>query len=393
MALPVGPVVYSINVNGQQVNEFPLDVELRQEWGCHDLFIVRIEIPRTSMSLSQDNFWPNNAPVSIVWGRRPDSINTWYGYVNHHNIKGNADSGTKATQVTYVLIGTSKPMNTDRTKTWGQSTGTYIAKTIFGSYGLRSILTTTNWLLPYEVQANESDFAFLNRIADKIGFRVWISGSTGYFVDPAVVLSGSSTQGVPNFYSNKLFTQVDTMRDFEMNQGDNLPGAVVSDRNLFGIDAQSGNVFQAQAVSAQNPTITQIYSDWPVTDYTTAKNLVQAKQNRSQFWITATAELFGDTYLYPGKMVFLSGNQVPPDAQGYWLIGSAKHLLKASGTTVSSYDKYVTQVVLMRNNNTIIPNFNTNQGSNVVPEYVPCVFRNGSWVSTKATILYDGTQV
>jgi hypothetical protein len=390
LSLPVGPVVYAIYVNGTQANEFPLDVELRQEWGNHDLFMVRIEIPRTYTGIPTYQFWPDNAAVQIVFGRRPDNISSWYGYVNHHTVNGNASSGSKALEIIYTLIGTSKPMNTDRSMTWGQVTGTYIAKTIFGSYGLRSVLTSTNWVLPYEVQANESDFAFLNRIADKMGFRMWVSGSTGYFIDPSVVLSGSADQGIPSFSLDKRFTQVDTIRQFNSNQGDNLPGATIADRIITGIDQQTGNVFQAQATSNQIATITQAFSDWPASDYSTALNLVQAKQQRSQFWMTATAELFGSTFLYPGKLVFLTGLQLPPVNQGYWIVASADHMLKASGSGVAINDRYLTGVTLLRNSTDTVPVISST--NNVIPEYSPCQLLNGVWKAQQATVFYDGVQ-
>lgn len=390
MALPVGPVVYAIYVNKQQQNIFPLDIELRQEWGSHDLFIIRLEIPRIFTGMANYQFWPENAPVQIVWGRRPNNITTWYGYVNHYSVDGNSSSGSKALEITYTLIGTSKPMNADKNKTWGEVTGTYMAKTIFGSYGLRSALTNTDWVLPFEIQANESDFAFLNRMADKIGFRLWVSGSTGYFIDPSIVLTGTSTLGVPQYSLDKRFTQVDTIRQFSMNQGDNLPGVTKATRSIYGVDPASGKVFQAQADTTIPSTITQTYTDWPATDYATAKNLVQAKQQRSQFWMTATAELFGSTYIYPGKLVFLSGLQLPNANQGYWIVGSACHVLKASGTTVGSYDKYLTQVTLLRNTVDTAPVVNGTNG--VIPEYMPCTLLNNVWQADQATIFYDGVQ-
>lgn len=390
MGFPVGPVVYAIYINGTQANEFPLDVELRQEWGCHDIFLVRIEIPRTYTGIPTYQFWPDNSPVQIIFGRRPDNITSWYGYVNHHTVKGNASSGSKALEIVYTLIGTSKPMNTDRSKTWGQVTGTYIAKSIFGSYGLRSVMTSTDWVLPFEIQANESDFAFLNRIADKIGFRTWVSGSTGYFIDPSVVISGSSSHGIPSYTLNKKFTEVDTIRQFDSNQGDNLPGATITNRTVHGIDAQSGNVFIAQADSLQTASTTQIFSDWPVTDYGTAKNLVQAKQQRSQYWMTATAELFGSTFLYPGRLVLLTGLQLPPVNQGYWIVASASHTLKSSGAGVTINDKYSTFVTLLRNSTDAVPQLTNSQG--VIPEFTACQLLNNSWQAQQATVFYNGVQ-
>jgi hypothetical protein len=160
MTRPVPPVAYAIFVNEVLIKDFALDIELRQSWGQHDLFYVRIEYYK-GINLTNLALWANNAPIRIVWGQGANNIQTWYGYVNHYTIDANSDSGNKTMQVTYTCIGTSKPMNTDKTRTWGQVTGTYIAKTIAAEYGLRAVLSSTSWVLPSEVQVSESDFKFL----------------------------------------------------------------------------------------------------------------------------------------------------------------------------------------------------------------------------------------
>lgn len=388
MALPVGPVVYAVYVNGIQIPEFPLDVELRQCWGHHDLFFLRIEYPRTANYIQALQLWAENAPVQIIWGRRPDNIQLWYGYVNHHNIKANADSGSKTLQITYICIGMTKPMNTDRTRTWGQVTPTYIARKIAGEYGMRAVLTKTDWVLPYEVQANESDFKFLNRIADKVGFRFWASNGTLYFIDPSVVLTGSAEQGVPIYSLDKRFTQVDTIRELEMNQGDNLPGAVKTKRILYGIDAESGNTYQANAITDQVTSVEQIMKVWPAESYDQGKRLVQAWQNRSQFWVSATAELFGTSYLYPGKSVMLQGYQLPQGAAGFWIVGRCEHVMKASGTTMTAADKYVTRTELLRNTTALTPKVKS--VDKITPEFITCKLFNGVWRSQDQTVMYDG---
>lgn len=387
MAIPVGPVVYSILVNGNAISEFPLDIELRQCWGQHELFFVRIEYPRQYTGIPKLKLWPDNAPVQIVWGRRPDNIQTWYGYVNHHKVDSNADSGSKATQITYICIGTSKPMNTDKTRTWGEVSPTYIARKIFGEYGLRSVLTSTDWILPHEVQSAESDFKFLNRIADKVGFRVFISGGTGYFIDPSVVLQGTSHAGVPAFYLDKRYTKVDTIRDFCMVRGDNIPGSVVANRHIYGLDPGSGTFYKVTADSNQTASIDYVLRDWPSVSQDQAKRLVQAWQNRSQFFMSASAELFGSSFIYPGKIVYLSGQQLPAEAAGYWMVGSAEHVAKSSGTVKTTSDKYVTRVDLLRNSDTYIPDFNMTK---ISPEFVNCKLFDGKWISTDASVLYDG---
>lgn len=386
MATPVGFVVYSISVNGTPISDLPLDVSLQQTWGQHDIFTVRIEYNR-GYPMNTINPWPADAPVSIVWGRQPQALNTWYGYVNHSEQKSNADSGTHNLQYTYVCIGTSYPMNSEASKVWGSVTPTYIAKTMAAKYHLRSVLTSTNWILTGETQANMSDFAYMNYIADKTGYRFWVSGGTLYLTNPAVILSGSSSQGVPVFRQDKLVGQQDTMRDFQLLTGNNLPGSTVAQRQIYGIDTTSGHLLTATGGST-SASVTKINTSRVATSLADASNIVSAWQGLSQFWIGAYAELFGNNLVYPGKVVYLDGNALPGGNTGYWIVASAKHIMKAAWNNVATNDKYVTQVVLLRNNGGTVPTFT---GSTTVsPEFVPMALSGTQWYSSSLQTVYDG---
>lgn len=389
MSTPVGPVIYSIQVNGQTIPEFPIDVELRQAWGRHDIFIVRIEYNRSFLGMNTLALWPDNAPVQIVWGRRPSNIQTWYGYVNHHNLAANADSGSTATQITYYCLGTSKVMNSDTNMNWDSVTPTYIAKTIARKYGLRAVLTSTDWVLPFETQANESDFCFMNKIAQKTGFRFWVSGGTLYFIDPAVILQGGNFQSVPSFRMDKMYTQVDTVRQFDMNEGDNIPGAAVAYRSIYGVDNDSGLLFQATANSLNTPAISQIKTDRTVPSYTEAQKIVQAWESMNQWWISARAELFGDVALYPGKIVYLDGLHMPAKTRGYWIVSAATHVLRSSRVSDTYDSRYVSQVELLRNTTGVLPTIKA--VNNINPEIMACNLSSGStWMAQSAVVLYDG---
>lgn len=385
MAVPVGPVVYQIFVNGVQIPDLPLDVSLEQTWGMHDMYTVRIEYNRGS-NMASIVPWADNAPVNITWGRRPNALQTWYGYVNHYEQASNADSGTHDLQFTYYLIGTSKPMNTETSRVWGNVSPTYIAKQMALKYHLRAVLTSTSTVLSNEVQANMSDFAYMNYIAGKVGYRFWVSGGTLYFIDPAVIVAGTSRQAVPVYRQDKLVTQQDTIRNFQQLQGDNLPGAVVAQRQMYGIDATSGHLFQS-SVGSGNTTKTETVL--LAGSYGQANQILAGWQNLSQFWIGATAELFGYSLLYPGKVVYLDGNALPGGNIGYWIVVSVKHILKASYTAVATNDKYVTQAVLMRNTSGTLPSI---KDTNVIsPEFVTCTVSNGTWYSSSLQTIYDGT--
>jgi Phage tail baseplate hub (GPD) len=279
-------------------------------------------------------------------------------------------------------------MNTDRTRAWGEVSGTYIARQIAGEHGLRSVLTSSDWVLPYEVQANESDFHFLNRIADKLGYRFWVSGGTLYFTDPAVILQGSAGQAIPEFYMDKSFLYHDTLRDFHMLRGDNIPGAVQSARTIYGINESTGQPFSTTASNALVTSgISQVTSEWPVSDVNQAQHLVNAWQSRSQFWLAATAEVYGNSYIYPGKLIYLRGNQLNTAATGYWIVSSSCQVMKASGTTDPTKDRYVTRVSILKNTPAALPAIRN--VTKISPEFTACNLLNGTWRASSQTITYE----
>jgi hypothetical protein len=387
-ATPVSPVVYSITVNGKKIQDFPLDVEIRQEFGLHEMAFVRIEYSRNFTSINSMPLWSENSLVQMVWGQGKGNLTTFYGYVNHHKINSNADSGTKATQVTYILIGTSKPMNSEATRTWGQVSITYMAKQLAAEHKLRPVLTSTSVVLDYEVQSAESDFVFLNRMAEKSGYRFGVLGGSLYCIDPTVVLAGSIRQAIPGYRLDKLFTHQDTVRNFEVIQGDNIPGSVKAQRVLHGIDQNTGLPFTVAADGTPASSITKIQTGRVARSVAEGKALVNAWSGLSQFWIQATAELFGNTLLYPGKLVHLEGQAMPGGTPGYWMVTSAQHLLKKSGLAYPANDRYVTRVCLVRNQAATVPNIK--MISPVQPEFVGCTSAGGIWVAQSLTPVYDG---
>lgn len=388
MTTPVGTVAYAIEINGLPVKEQPMDVLLLQDWGHHDAFSIRVEYYRTDSTLKRLKFWPDNARVKITWGRNPSNLAVWYGYVNHHEIVENAHSGSYALQVTYLCTGLSKPMNTHKSRTWGQVTPTYIAKKIAEEYQLRAVLSSTDWLLPYEVQGNESDFHFLNRIADKTGYRFWVGGGTLYFIDPAAVLVSSGAAGTPVYTMDKSFTKMDTMKDFHMRQGGNLPGGTLSNRIIYGLEKGSGEVFKVQGASSVSNIFDQISDNHYVTSISEGQHRVKAWQGLSQWWISADALLFGTANLYPGKIIYLQGYQMPQDTTGYWIVSSARHALKKSYSNYNVGDQFVTRVHILRNIDGTVPSIRGS--SKVTPEVAPCSTRGGNWVSDNTSVSYDG---
>lgn len=386
MAIPVSAVTLGVTVNGVAISDFIQNAELKQEFGCQEIFTFRIEYNRAK-NLNNVAIWPDNAPVTVVWGQGLANTTVWYGYVNHSEYASNADSGSYAPQYTYYCVGTSKPMNSQLTLTWGETSPTYMAKQIAANHSLRAVLTSTAWVSDYEIQSAESDFEFLNRMALKYGFRFAVSGGTLYFIDPASVLASSSSQGIPQFYLDKTFTRQDTIRDFKRIKGDNVPGSEQATRVISGLDSVTGLPFTVGTNVGQ--PLTKIQTGYVAGSVAEATVMANAWQSQTQFYIQASAELFGNSMLYPGKLVYLSGAAMPSDDVGYWMVSGADHLLKVSGTSYTVLDKFVTKVRLVRNQGGAQPNITNTSVIN--PEFVSCQLLGGVWQATQVGAIYDGT--
>lgn len=388
MAVNAGPVVFSVKVNGQVCRDSPADFELRQSWGNHDLFFLRIVVPPGHPLKSQLTAWPDGSAVEIVWGRQPESVTTWYGYVNHHENSTKEDSGLHTNQITYTVIGTSKVLNGHKNRTWKNVSAAGIAQAIARENGFRVVVTQSTWVLN-EIQANESDFQFLNRIANKVGLRFWVSGGTLYMIDPLVLLSGVSMYFLPHYTLDNQAGKVDFAQDFKVTQG-NLPGSVQMNRKVYGVDV--GGVYSATADgdTFQDDTI-EVYRH--ISSRQEAKNIVNAKKAFSQFWIQATVEVMGYSVLYPGKVINITGQALTNTTSGDWIVTGATHVLKPTGL-IPSDDTYVTRLELVRNTKATAVKPYIKSVQKVVPEFVTCLLRghtpNQQWFATNMNTIIEG---
>jgi Phage tail baseplate hub (GPD) len=381
-ATALGHIAYNISVNGTNVTDLVLNVAIEQEWGKHDITEIRIEYNRGS-DMSDIQPWADGALVEVQWGLQPQTLTPWYGYVSHHELAGNADSGTHNLQYTYYCIGTSMVMNTMTSKLWGSTTASDIAKQMATKYSLRCVVTTSTATFTDVMQASMSDFQFMNYLAQRTGYQFWVSGGTLYFVDPAVFFVASTSTGVSYYRQDKMVNQQDTMRDFRVLRGNNLPGATVGNRTVYGIDSSTGQVVSSSSNSSN--TMQVIDTSRVGTSLAEVQQQQKAWSNLSQMWIGGTAELFGDQTLYPGKLVYLDGNALPGSNIGYWVLSKTKHILIVSYSSSPVMDNFQTQVELVRNAGQKEPNFTGTM--TVSPEFVTCTKSGSKWISGNQSVI------
>lgn len=343
-------VVTSLYANNLPLREQVEACEVRQADANHVLVIVDLIVTATTKPL------PERTPVQMVWGDNPSSAETFYGYVHHHQALSPKPGVANAHSVLrYVMIGTSLPMNQQRTRSWRGVSGSYVARALAKEHGLRAVVHRSPRVYPYLAQNGTSDWALLKQLATDVGFRMWVSGSTLWFVDPDVLLSTPKTINVPRFVMSGAAAGVsDSLLGLEVINGTMVEdGGVLANHTAYGYDPRSKRFFKATSGN-QDAYLQQVASSAPVENLADAGALLAANSAAGKKWLTAKARVRGLARLRPGSVVVLDGSGVVPDYRGLWLVTGADHRLKAAGQSINGANNYVTELALSRDSDVAI---------------------------------------
>jgi hypothetical protein len=318
--------VTRLAIGGDQVTDFISRAEVREGYGVHAMAIIDVTIPvgRTA--------YAELTPVVLDYGRSPNDMVRWYGYVHHSSVMASSSSQTVVTR--YICIGTSLPMNTQRTRSWKNVSPTSIVRQVGRENGLRTVISPSARRLTYWAQSGQSDFTLINDLAAETGYRFWVEGTTLYFLDPRILLLGQKSQDIPVFSKNQRPGQYDTLQDLSILAGTMVPRAngTTGTSSISGLDAKTGRVIQASSTAKTGTSsfLNTITTSRAVDNYADAQALMEARTLASQGWITMQATLYGTAKVSPGTLVGISGASVSSDRQGRWMVTSTKHIINRS---------------------------------------------------------------
>jgi hypothetical protein len=313
----------ALTISGTRINNFINRVEVRESYGTHSMAIVDVTTGAASTA------YPELAPVVLDYGRSPNDIVRWYGYVHHSSVV--ASHGTTSVTTRYVCIGTSLPLNIQRTRSWKNVSPTSIARQVGRQNGLRTVISPSTRRLTYWAQSGQSDFKLLQDLANEVGFRFWVEGTTLYFLDPRILLLGQRTQNIPVFYKNQKPGVLDTLRDLSILTGTMIPreNGTAGTSSISGLDAKTGRVVKASSAANTGTAafLNSITTARAVDNYADAQALMEARTLASRGWITMEATLYGTAKVAPGTLVTVTGSALSSDRAGRWMVTGTKHLI------------------------------------------------------------------
>jgi hypothetical protein len=320
------PPVTRLAIGADRVTDYIYRVEVREGYGAHAMAIIDVSTPigRTA--------YPELAPVVLDYGRSPNDMSRWYGYVHHSSVMATSANQTVTTR--YICIGTSLPMNTQRTRSWKNVSPTSIVRQVGRENGLRTVISPSARRLTYWAQSGQSDFKLVSDLATETGFRFWVEGTTLYFLDPRILLLGQKAQDIPVFTKSQRPGKYDTLQDMTILAGTMIPRAngTTGTSAISGLDAKTGRVIQASssAKTGASSFLNTITTSRAVDNYADAQALMEARTLASQGWITIQATVYGTSKVTPGTLIGISGSSISSDRQGRWMVTSTKHIINRS---------------------------------------------------------------
>jgi hypothetical protein len=328
------PVTHLV-IGSDVISRYIQRVEVREGFGTHSMAIIDVLAPGTARPA-----YSELSPVVLDFGRAPNGVVRWYGYVHHSSVL--ASTGSNATTTRYICIGASLPLNVQRARSWKNVSPTSIARQVGRENGLRTVISPSKRLLTYWAQSGQSDFALLKDLATEVGYRFWVEGTTLYFLDPRILLLRQHSQDVPVFTKDQQPGRFDTLQSLSILTGTMIPRAngITGTSAISGLDAKTGKVIKASS-SANSGTaafLNSINTSRAVDNYSDAQALVEARTLGSRGWITMEATLYGTAKITPGTLVGIRGQAVSADQRGRWVVTGTTHVInRGKGNTGLQY--------------------------------------------------------
>lgn len=333
---------------------------VRQKYSAHTLAFLDFDFVKKAQYVMP----PENSPVAVQWGRSPLNTSVFYGYVNHYETVSDRNSSKAMTRL--VAIGTSRPMNSAIPSNWTGATRSGIAREIGKRHKLRTIIHEHPYVLDSWATGTRSDFVALQDLADEAGYRLWVDGSTLFFLDPERLLLSPQSRDVPRVFNENVHR-------IKVTGGSNAPRETESARRqvVYGLDYRTNEFFQATGGDPSLPTEV-VYSSANTFDQ--AADITSASERRRADYYYLDGVVEGSARLFPGAVVLFQDSPRYTDQGGLWVVNSALHEISPQAfTTTLEASRGADQRPVAKTATTI-------RGTQ---QFAPAVVRDGSnWEAT-----------
>lgn len=330
-----------ISIGGVPVQYEAIDrVEIHLNEGEHDMAVLRV------LGLPQKAIIDYiGAPVRIILTRstveRQEFVGEVAQVVPTTELRKGAVNRSPFQIGEVYCLGASFRMRGSRSKVWGQTTLTDIAKELATTYKFSLDVPVTDVIHSDTTQINKSDWVFLNEMCDLYAFGLTVHGTHMHIWDP--FRATGRQRSYHELLSLKALNYDPQPR----------PGAIVnfsgsflsqpsSEKYTTVLDAQ-GNITNISSKQFDNPSEKSGLGKTFTTEYRSridapSKALDEAEvairaSIRDSIPFNATVETVGIIDVYPGGLVRINGFDTLVD--NIWYVKSVKQVLGGVGMTTT----------------------------------------------------------
>lgn len=317
----------------------PREITLTQKQKKHDVLVIEYQ----STSLKNAKLLKTGVPIKFSWKQGSRKVE-WLGYVSSVTRKGGAQ---KAKPMKVFCVGSSFVLKQRKTKTYKNRTIPEVAARIAKQNKLKFVGDTHSRRFPQLVISGQTQWKWLNEQAARIGFIVYVEGTTMYFraIDKVIDKSSSNT---PIFQLwdptiPRSFNQLDrTLDSLEVMTGENIeddsPSRTV--KQVGGVNPVTGKSFTSKTSpkrtgkairkNVSSALFDEFNSEQVANTKGDAKDASKGAAELARFNLPAKAYGQGDPRVRPHQLIYVEGSGEQTD--GHWVVRESTHKFVYGGS-------------------------------------------------------------
>lgn len=307
----------------------PLSIEIVQEARHHDAAVIRYRSRRVDWR----NALAPGSPLMVEWKNRAGSGKAqFHGYITHVKPLLRHDDYYR---FDVFAVGASRALRATSQDVWRNISAPQLAAEIARKFGFKAVIIDHPMRKPQVAQAGRSYWEMLADLAEQIGYALWASGTTLYFVPISTMVSAG-------FSEAPVLTAMNAS-----NRSKESPEYQIFDfSSLTGLSSEIGPYVGEQAdVSALTPNgqvasrkrpgsavkrrrkvsspFINYLQDRAVYSKRDADALAQGQADNGLLAIDARIESEGTPGLRPYAPVYVETQS--PATSGWWVVKSVRH--------------------------------------------------------------------
>ena len=310
----------------------PREITLTQKQRKHDVLVMEYQ----STSLKNAKLLKTGVPIKFSWKQGSRKVE-WLGYVSSVNRKGGAQ---RAKPMKVFCVGSSFVLKQRKTKTYKNRTIPEVAARIAKQNKLRFVGDTHSRRFPQLVISGQTQWKWLHEQAARIGFVMYVEGTTMHFRSIDKILDKSSSNA-PIFQLwdpaiPRSFSQLDRTLDYlDVMTGENIeddsPNRTV--KQVGGVNPVTGKSFTSKTSpkktgksirkNVSSALFDEFNNEQVANTKGDAKNASKGAAELARFNLPAKAYGQGDPRVRPHQFIYVEGSGEQTD--GHWVVRESTH--------------------------------------------------------------------